>query len=88
MTGYIVFGIIALIGIVDVVLIVRNGKRASISAWLIQYSKKHASVPFLIGFAMGHLFWVMNYEDYATDEQIKELCETVAKQKEKNDNTK
>lgn len=89
MTGYIVFGIIALIGIIDVILIIRKGKRASISAWLINYSKKHSSVPFLIGFAMGHLFWVMNYEDYASDKEISELCKRhIAKQKESSHNIK
>jgi hypothetical protein len=89
MTGYIAAGIILLIGIVDVWLIFTQGKHKSISAWIIRYSKKHSSLPFLIGFAMGHLFWVMDFFDYEDEKVIIERCEQyIAKHKKSVNNSR
>lgn len=77
-TATVVFGILGLIAIADVLLIVKKGKTATISAWIIRHSKEFPVFPFLIGFAMGHLFWQMKPLDvYECDSrEIKEVLLT------------
>lgn len=55
------------IGIWDVYAIVGGGKEASISHMIIELSYEYPSFTFLIGFAMGHLFWRMRETKILTD---------------------
>jgi hypothetical protein len=48
---------IVLIGIYDVLAISQGGTEASISHLLIEWSYNHPVFTFIMGFAMGHLFW-------------------------------
>ena len=52
-------GLIAAIAVFDVWVIANKGKQESISAHLIRLSHKHPSIPFLIGFVAGHIWWRM-----------------------------
>lgn len=56
------FLIIAILAVVvfDVFIIIKKGKYYSISAFIIRTSHKYPSVPFLLGFVCGHLFWSMD----------------------------
>ena len=56
-------GLVAAIAVFDVWVIANKGKRESISAHLIRLSHKHPSIPFIIGFICGHLFWKMSDAD-------------------------
>jgi TctA family transporter len=53
------------IAVFDVWIIAKKGKQESISAHIIRMSYKYPSIPFLIGFVCGHLFWSMNTVDWA-----------------------
>jgi type III secretory pathway component EscT len=53
-----------LIAIFDVYIIAKKGKTESISAHIIRVSHKYPSIPFLLGFLCGHLFWSMNTADW------------------------
>lgn len=55
---FILFMISSII-IFDFYIIADEGSQASISAYIIRWSKEYASIPFLVGFVMGHLFWRM-----------------------------
>jgi hypothetical protein len=57
--GFIV-AMVVIIAIFDVWVIAKKGKQESISAHLIRISHKHPSIPFLLGFLCGHLFWRMS----------------------------
>jgi type III secretory pathway component EscT len=58
-------GIIAIaIAVFDFWIIWKKGKQESISAHLIRLSHKYPSIPFLLGFLCGHLFWSMNTADW------------------------
>jgi hypothetical protein len=48
----------------DVYVIAAKGKKESISAHIIRLSRAHPSIPFLLGFVCGHLFWSMNTSDW------------------------
>jgi type III secretory pathway component EscT len=65
MNETLIFMGIVLVSIVvfDVYIIAKKGKAESISAHLIRMSHKHPSIPFLIGFVAGHLFWSFNSLD-------------------------
>ena len=56
--------LVAAIAIFDVWVILKKGKQESISAYIIRYSHKYPSIPFLLGFLCGHLFWSMNTADW------------------------
>ena len=58
----IIFGI-AFIAVYDFWVIAEHGKPASISATLIRWSHEYPSIPFLLGFVCGHLFWRMKDKD-------------------------
>ena len=51
---------VAAITVFDIYIILKKGAPASISAYIIRASRKHPSIPFLIGFLAGHLFWSMS----------------------------
>lgn len=57
--AFIVF-LVVIIAVFDVYIIAKKGKEESISAHLIRASHKFPSIPFLIGFVCGHLFWRMS----------------------------
>jgi hypothetical protein len=52
--------LVVAITVFDFYIIAKKGKEESISAHLIRLSHKHPSIPFLIGFVCGHLFWRMS----------------------------
>jgi TctA family transporter len=66
-----IFLIIAAIAIFDVWVIIKKGKQQSISAYIIRWSKQYPSIPFLIGFVAGHLFWSMSDKDWMINEVLK-----------------
>jgi hypothetical protein len=51
---------VASIVIFDFYIIYEAGATQSISAYIIRWSHDFPSIPFLIGFVMGHLFWRMS----------------------------
>ena len=51
--------LVVAIVVFDFYIIVKKGKTESISAHLIRLSYKYPSIPFLLGFVCGHLFWRM-----------------------------
>jgi hypothetical protein len=56
--AFIIF-LVVIIAIFDVYIIAKKGKQESISAHIIRMSHQYPSIPFLIGFVAGHLFWRM-----------------------------
>jgi hypothetical protein len=56
---FIIF-LIALIVIADIYLIVDGGTEASLSYQIIEWSYDYPAFTFLVGFTMGHLFWVIS----------------------------
>lgn len=58
------------IAVFDVYIIIEGGREASISHTLIEWSHEYPSVPFLIGFTMGHLFWRMKSTKIMKDKNI------------------
>lgn len=79
-TDIFVIGTIVLIGLFDFYIIIKNGKQASVSAWFIRNAKKYASIAFLMGFVMGHLFWPMSEFDYTEVQEMVEKCEKFIKE--------
>jgi hypothetical protein len=65
MTAVFVAVLIAAIVIFDIFIIMKKGKYHSISAFIIRASHKYPSVPFLLGFVCGHLFWSMDTSDWS-----------------------
>lgn len=63
--------LVAAIAIFDVWVIAKKGKQESISAYIIRWSHKYPSIPFLIGFVAGHLFWSMSDKDWMINEVLK-----------------
>jgi len=55
-----IISIIVLIAVVDGYLIYTGGTSASISNQLIIWSYEYPAFTFLMGFTMGHLFWVIS----------------------------
>ena len=51
---------IASIVVFDFYLIGQGGADASISNQIIEWSYSYPAFTFLVGFAMGHLFWVIS----------------------------
>lgn len=56
-------GLTALIAAFDIWVINQGGKEASISHVLIEWAYEYPSLPFLLGFVCGHLFWRMKTTD-------------------------
>ena len=53
---FILFMVSAIV-IFDFYIVFAEGATASISAQIIRWSREFASIPFLVGFVAGHLFW-------------------------------
>lgn len=72
-TAIFVGAVIVAIGVYDVIAISGGGTEASISHMLITWSYKYPAFTFLMGFAMGHLFWRMRStkETIAIDESTR-----------------
>jgi hypothetical protein len=60
LTVLFIFFMIVAITVFDVYIIYKKGTKESISAHIIRASHKHPSIPFLMGFIAGHLFWRMS----------------------------
>ena len=56
---FIIF-MLASIVIFDFYIVFDEGATESISAYIIRWSHEYPSIPFLIGFTAGHLFWRMS----------------------------
>jgi len=67
LTEIFVFSIIVIIIVFDVYVINKKGRYHSVSAFLIRAAYKYPMIPFLMGYVMGHLFWVMDYKDIWTE---------------------
>lgn len=52
--------LVAAIVIYDFYIIFEAGAVESISAYIIRWSHEYPSIPFLVGFVAGHLFWRMD----------------------------
>jgi len=52
--------LLVVIIVFDFYVINKKGKYFSISAFIIRWSKSYPSIPFLLGFVCGHLFWSMD----------------------------
>lgn len=59
MTKIAIAAIIGLIAIYDVFALVKGGTVATISYRIRDWSKRYVAFTFMVGFAMGHLFWPM-----------------------------
>lgn len=67
----------------DFWIIAAKGKQASISAWIIRYSKQFPILPLLLGIVLGHLTWSMSDFDWMLKEDMIKKCEDyLAKNKE------
>lgn len=59
MTKIAIAAIIGLIAIYDVFALIKGGTVATISYRIRDWSKRYVAFTFMVGFAMGHLFWPM-----------------------------
>ena len=67
--------VVVVIAVFDFYIICKKGKKESISAYIIRWSHKYPSIPFLLGFVCGHLFWSMDTADWKyVDDYKKEIC--------------
>jgi len=55
--------LVVVVAVYDVWIIAEQGKTESISATVIRWSHDYPSIPFLLGFLCGHLFWRMKDKD-------------------------
>lgn len=55
-----IFVMIVAIVVVDFYLITTGGTEESISNQIIEWSYSYPAFTFLVGFTMGHLFWVIS----------------------------
>lgn len=55
--------LVVAVAVFDIFIINTQGKTESISAYIIRWSHEYPSIPFLVGFTCGHLFWRMKKED-------------------------
>lgn len=76
MTITVVFTIalVLIVAVFDFWVIYKKGKYFSISAYIIRWSKKYPSIPFLIGFLCGHLFWSMDTIEWKYEDPKKVEC--------------
>jgi predicted permease len=56
--------VVVAIAAFDVFIIIKKGKKESISAHIIRASHNYPLIPFLLGIVCGHLFWSMNTSDW------------------------
>lgn len=75
----VILGLVVFIAAYDFYIIYKEGKKESISAWIIRLSHKYPSIPFLLGFVCGHLFWSMDTADWKIEppkeEKVKQVNE-------------
>lgn len=62
-TPYFIICLVVIIAGFHFWVIAEQGKPESISATLIRWSHEYPSIPFLLGFTCGHLFWRMKDKD-------------------------
>ena len=62
-TPFFIIGLVVVIAVYDFWIIMEQGKMESVSATLIRWSHEYPSIPFLLGFTSGHLFWRMSDKD-------------------------
>ena len=65
---FIIIMVISII-IFDFYVVFEQGAPESISAYIIRWSYEYPSIPFLVGFVMGHLFWRMKDKRVYGDER-------------------
>ncbi len=68
-TPYFILATVVIIAAYDFWIIAEAGKQQSISAVLIRWSHEYPSIPFLLGFLCGHLFWRMKDKDVYGEEK-------------------
>lgn len=78
-TGMFLLVIVVILILFDVIIIMKKGKHASISAYVIRGSKKYPLVVLAFGILLGHLFWSMDSFDYLDLDVLKSRCEEVLK---------
>jgi hypothetical protein len=62
-SGIFIVLLVVVVAVFDFWVIAVDGKPGSISATLIRWSYEYPSIPFLLGFVCGHLFWRMKDKD-------------------------
>ena len=67
MTVIILIATAIFLALYDVYIIMKEGKKESISAYVIRGSKKYPLIVLLFGILLGHLFWNMNTLDIYDD---------------------
>lgn len=71
------------LAIFDVYIIMKKGKKESISAYIIRGSKKYPLIVLLFGILLGHLFWSMNTADIYENAKCFKYVDGVAVELEK-----
>jgi hypothetical protein len=56
LTRWIIVGVVAIVGAIDIVLAIYGGMNATISFNITQWSHQYPAIPFAFGFLMGHFF--------------------------------
>jgi hypothetical protein len=56
LTRWIIVGVVAITGLIDIVLAIFGGMQATISFNITQWSHTYPAIPFAFGFLMGHFF--------------------------------
>lgn len=56
---FILFMVVS-VAVFDAYIIFTEGSQESISAYIIRWSHDYPSIPFLMGFLAGHLWWRMS----------------------------
>lgn len=62
-TPYFIMILVVIIAVYDFWIIAEQGKSESVSATIIRWSYEYPSIPFLLGFTCGHLWWRMKDRD-------------------------
>ena len=58
-----IIAVVVICAVFDVWVIYKKGKRESISAYIIRWSKQYPLIVLLTGILLGHLFWNMDERD-------------------------
>lgn len=76
-TELFIVAIVLLIAAFDIFIIIKKGKKESISSYIINGSKKYPLLVLILGIVLGHLFWSMDSFDYLTKEELLKKCELI-----------
>lgn len=57
LTDWFCIGVIVVSLIYDLIVVLKYGKEATITASVQKYSKRWPLIPFLLGVLVGHWFW-------------------------------